>query len=637
MLATATNTVLVGRLRIRSRSADPHIEQQRVGRVLRDAALHPAGLPESALLVVRRLADPLPSRLRAGPSDTSPDPVWQQAVAARLDELRAAAATPAFGPVPASAAAVLFHDRAEVLTALALDWLAGNLSSQWWWRELLNQDDSLTALLREWVNAPQYVPAALDLLSRTSRAVSFVQRLPEHAAERIVEAVTQTHGLPRPSAEPTATSTPTGPLPANSHRSVELGPTGPSSPQSTPSIRETRRTGLPASSFAPPWISYVPEASTPALSPIQKRLLVFALMLRRAPTLARTEAIQRQILAYCSRSGMDERTHNLLPAIHAQAAAAPLIDKRQHDGSEPPLSNAPAKAGLKTAEQPEFSVPPASAASVTDSPLAHLNKSDATPVIPAADSPHSGHPTGAPMVRTDPRDAVPAAAKQPPTETATVLLASIDTEYGGVFFLLNVALYLGIYGDFSNPLNTGIDLDIWDFLSLIAESMIGSKIKIDPLWRLFASLTARPADRLPGEFFDPPDEWRLPPAWLDAFPEEFDQNPILIDGRLVCMHPAGFTVIDVPAEERELTCDARFQRWLNCMAQYFRARIVRAMGRKDAVALLCRAPARISFTMTHLDVSFSLDRHPIEVRFATLDRDPGWIPAAGRYVRFQFS
>jgi hypothetical protein len=72
------------------------------------------------------------------------------------------------------------------------------------------------------------------------------------------------------------------------------------------------------------------------------------------------------------------------------------------------------------------------------------------------------------------------------------------------------------------------------------------------------------------------------------------------------------------------------------MAEYFRARLVRALGREDAVPLLCRLPAQVAFTLTHVDVTFSIDHHPIEIRAAVLDRDPGWIPAAGRYLAFHF-
>lgn len=75
-------------------------------------------------------------------------------------------------------------------------------------------------------------------------------------------------------------------------------------------------------------------------------------------------------------------------------------------------------------------------------------------------------------------------------------------------------------------------------------------------------------------------------------------------------------------------------RWTGWIAGYLRARLMRALGREDAAQLLCRIPARLRITLAHLHVFIRLDEHPIEIRLAGLDRDPGWIPAAGRYVAF---
>src|SRR5438270_5408738 len=137
MVGIESNTTVIGHLRIKSSSPDPEMEQQRIARMLRSATLHPGGLPETAMLVVRRLADPLPSRLRAGPRDLLPDASWERAVAGALEKLAASAARPAYGAVPAETNAVLCYDRAEVLASLALDWMSGTLPVQWWWRELL--------------------------------------------------------------------------------------------------------------------------------------------------------------------------------------------------------------------------------------------------------------------------------------------------------------------------------------------------------------------------------------------------------------------------------------------------------------------------------------------------------------------
>ena len=44
----------------------------------------------------------------------------------------------------------------------------------------------------------------------------------------------------------------------------------------------------------------------------------------------------------------------------------------------------------------------------------------------------------------------------------------------------------------------------------------------------------------------------------------------------------------------------------------------------------------MSVSETRLDVTFALARLPLEVRLSGLDRDPGWVPAAGRRVAFHY-
>jgi hypothetical protein len=52
--------------------------------------------------------------------------------------------------------------------------------------------------------------------------------------------------------------------------------------------------------------------------------------------------------------------------------------------------------------------------------------------------------------------------------------------------------------------------------------------------------------------------------------------------------------------------------------------------------LLFQQNAKICVTATRVDVTYSLSEHPIELRLAGLDRDPGWIPAGGRILAFHY-
>jgi hypothetical protein len=648
MVGIQTNTTLVGRLRIRSRSSDPQAEQQRIERMLRSATLHPSGLPESATLVVRLLADPLPSRLRAGPYDLLPDASWQRAVTASLEKLAASAARPAYGAVPAETDAVLFYDRAEVLAALALDWMSGTLPVQWWWREFLRGRDAVATLLREWSESPQYVPGALDLLAKRTRAVQFVQRIPQQAASEILEAMLVAFYVPRPAAEDKA------PLEIAEDRAASQQPRAASAKTKEGPSMMARQV---------PFRRWVPEAITPALLPAQSMLLIQALMLRRAPAVARTAAFQKDLLrwqaaveslAVIEDRETEEVQEELPRGTLQEKPYAPEIPEatagQESIGASPLVVPLPNVATEHLAEKAVAAEPVLAAeVEVRDGQVSRLTPPSQQPAI-MNESANSAEPPASrqiddqtPALTQESTSEYSAGREEAQPERASGPATTLETEYGGVLFLLSLALYLYIYGDFTSPAAPGLELNIWDFLALMAFELTDGEIEKDPLWAELAALAGRPKSLRPGLGFDPPDEWRVSTEWLAAFAEDYVPQPAITNGRMILMHPAGFTAVDVPSEtnvmggagEPSRAVD-RLQRWIGWMAGYFRARLVRALGREDAVALLCRRPARVVLTLTHVDVTFALDHHPIELRMAGLDRDLGWIPAAGRYVAFHF-
>jgi hypothetical protein len=81
------------------------------------------------------------------------------------------------------------------------------------------------------------------------------------------------------------------------------------------------------------------------------------------------------------------------------------------------------------------------------------------------------------------------------------------------------------------------------------------------------------------------------------------------------------------------------EQWLDWVTPYIRARLRRAFGNPngfDPALVLCAQRASILLTEVHLDIFFALSEHPVDIRLAGLDRDPGWVPAAGRFVRFHY-
>ncbi len=78
-------------------------------------------------------------------------------------------------------------------------------------------------------------------------------------------------------------------------------------------------------------------------------------------------------------------------------------------------------------------------------------------------------------------------------------------------------------------------------------------------------------------------------------------------------------------------------RRLRCLMAYVRARLRRALGQSDddeIARLVCARQASAYVSTARLDVTLSLAELPIFIRLVGLDRDPGWIPAAGRSAVF---
>ncbi|MCW5665809.1 MAG: hypothetical protein KIT35_18420 [Piscinibacter sp.] len=57
---------------------------------------------------------------------------------------------------------------------------------------------------------------------------------------------------------------------------------------------------------------------------------------------------------------------------------------------------------------------------------------------------------------------------------------------------------------------------------------------------------------------------------------------------------------------------------------------------RAALALALELPARLRAGAGRVELQFALAGLPLALRFAGLDRDPGWLPAAGSDIRFRF-
>jgi hypothetical protein len=124
----------------------------------------------------------------------------------------------------------------------------------------------------------------------------------------------------------------------------------------------------------------------------------------------------------------------------------------------------------------------------------------------------------------------------------------------------------------------------------MGERMAGPALAEDPLGAWLARLSGRAQDEPAGKWFEPPGG-----------------QPLL--------------------------------EWIERTLEQVQARLVAALGVADSESLyplVLEHRAEIETTAARVDVRFSLSAHPIELRIAGLDRDPGWVPSGGRSIAFHY-
>ena len=540
MLGTLNGSTIL-RLRVFDREGsdlDPLALRGRLENVLSDVSLEPR-LPPSATLFIRKLDDPLPGSIQLDSPHARAPHAWRHAFQRRFDQLVSSAARPAHGYVADSAESVVFYDYAELLACLTADWCSGVATTRWWWQALIKRGD-LSWLIRQfWRERVEYVPAALEHVVRKGVLVEFVSRLSDVEVREIVQRIIHTFELTR------------------ILRIENADFFSVAEALETPHVMETRT--------VMPWRNVAPESDTPLLRPVQQFFVGIVLMVHRAPARVRTLSFAREVEHW-----IQER---IVEAPHAQTIVTEEIP--EPESSKPPEPQAPIRVNpipsppeiLQPAPPPKGSVKSAvkkpEQIKIANA-IFKYEEPEATPEVV----------TVAPVIQSAPN------IETPPTQTIvsapeTLDPATIETELGGLFYLINLAIFLEIYSDFTSPVEQfHDDLSIWDFVTIVGKEL--DQETDDPIWELLKKL----ADR-----------------------------------------------------EDELTTPT----WLTDLLPHIRARLHLALGIDDDLPqILLHHHAKVTITPTHFDVFFPLADHPIEIRLSGLDRNPGWVPAAGRFIAFHY-
>lgn len=616
-------TTTINRLRISGPPAAATACRLTADSLLNRADFQPPDMPPAAVLIVRRLADPLPGRLRLQPG-TQLDRQWEEAARQALARLYRQAARPAQGPVASAVEAVRFADEAELLACLALDVSLGQAAERWWWQSYRRRWGSLATAVAPMLmlESPRLLPAALRLLAAAGQAGAVVRCFSSDQARQAIQTLCAAYDITTPD------------LPLRS---------------APPRIGGASVDAPPLS--APPWSRWLAGNGATEDLPLESVcLLGMALALAHAPAVAQSAAFRAAVEGWWQA----EQARGRLPPEASQQrgpAGTPVLSAPAPEYPQQPAT--PTGAGA--------SVAPTASGAVQ----ASIGRDEASPGLPDAGavpgprardvapaSPRSLPPAPSGGQRAQPaagaatgdgarhRDvqagADARAAVTPPADAASSPwpgLEGVATELGGVLFLINIMQRLDLPACFETDWQLASQIGPWGALELLARGLLSQVSPVaqaddsdpllsDPLWSALAAIDGRQAGELPHGAVTCPAMLRIPAAWLPW------------------LEPGAATTAPVPAPlEGPLLAGINrdLRTWLAAVTPLVQQMLRRTLGGEfHAVNGLLLRRGQLYVTSNHVDLVLPLASVSLPVRIAGLDFNPGWLPAFGRVVQFHY-
>lgn len=366
----------------------------------------------------------------------------------------------------------------------------------------------------------------------------------------------------------------------------------PPSPTASATARQPAGTG-PIGTLA----SIQHEVATSGLPERRRLLFGAALLARGCPEVLagpQAEAALAAVAALVASGAAD------CPVSASSGRKGAALDDAPHEGNSFSPDLSPLTAGdLSIRPLPQAAMAPLpEPIQITHAPAPAAMRTARTPAAaapPARVREAQARPSSVPF-------APPRGVAEPPETLVSCSSNALETAtgYAGLLFVINALLALGLYGDFASPRRSALAISPWALLRRLGCRWLGRGFERDPLHELLTHLAGGPA----GDCLLNLD----PPAW---------------------------PVPGYDAAGRHEAWDA----WLDGLALYLQKRIAAALGRtsgRASVRALCRRPGTLLVTEELVVARMLLETHPLAVRVAGLDRDPGWVPAAGRIVEFVF-
>jgi hypothetical protein len=594
----APHEIRIGTLRVRRQgTGDETALRVNISRLLGGADLYPRLIPPSAVLMVRRLGDPLPGKLAAGATAIRPDPLWEAAVQSALAERYRTAARPDHGRIVGTPEAIAFSDESEMLACFALDLADGDAPRRWWWGWLVQRTGAgMAAALGDSILV---LPAVLHHLATWDAAALVLAALTEDQALTLFNQLAAQVGVRDPAALPPDAD----PGLDDADQALTRDASADLPPQ--PRSRDARR--APATRrphpTEPPWEGLIPTSLVvPRQGKAHQLLLGAALAIHHAPERVRGLAFSRRILRWWRAADAphpDDQAGDPTPLPPAARSARQAASPGGRGGDVAPRQT------LAEA-QPGEAAPPLDTASTASASAAPHVEVDAPPVTP---------------------DRRAAPADRPPLFYRPQWWAEgVETRLGGALYLLNMMLALDLPDCFEASAGLASQVGAWGVLEALARALIPPGFAADPLWAGLALIAGREPGTLPGAGFLGAAEYPIPDGW-----------PALTAPDAALAAPADPTFTGTLAA----ALSPGLRGWLAWVLPYVRAWLCVALDAPPTLApndLVAALPLTISgrlyITATHVDLVMRLDAISLAARMAGLDRDPGW--QFGRVVKFYF-
>ncbi len=723
-------------LRVKARDGDTPALRLALMQTLASVNLHPAGMSPSAVFMIHYLEDPLPGKLINRKQNAG---TWRSALRDNIDMLYRQAATPKNCALNGDPVAVLFRDQAELLACLVVDICAQRVGQHWWWRRWnFSSAHSSQRIHEALIYKIRYVPAIFAQLASTGRALDVIKQLePAHAndllqrllnefslgsvRELIAEIEYEDDAInERTNIASQKNSQPRDHWPQTKSHSMP--------PWAALFTKDTWQANLPREQAA-----LLGVACTLHERPAIMRNRVFQRSLahwwvdENKPTAnsepvrsighSRTDFLKKDSLGKIivvepdnnqhttskkstqPRPAQKNSTSNLKPSVintksrfldtdnnpgQLQAEnLAPFprgkdISPSRKNGSHQGIDSSIQNDGQSGSQNSAMHL---DEKDVTETKIHREHARDlATTELMETVAPHRDQ--GTKKIAALDKNTLSEEYLENSNEVNLHFSdAYIDTQLGGIIFLINLVQQLGLPECFARHWQLEQQLGPWALVDVLARALLEKKFALlyqDPIWRALAKLDGRRTKLQIAHKFSGHADYRIPQRWYEWLQDGqiywarsrnniriWTHDCVLVDatytGDALTACIAEMQVYDpefnVARLQQASYRQAPLQQRSNLQANGLNTELARMLAlmmpfvftflrrqlqlpaahRRDLARELLHLDARIYLSSSHIDLVTGIDNTRFKLRFAGLDQDPGWLPDYGRVVLIHFS